>query len=75
MDITHVMDETTFCVCSILAFSSFQAALSAVPKNALKSCQEDNKKVITMCGAINDAIFDGVFKPGKIRIKRSRNEV
>ena len=26
-------------------------------------------------GAINDAIFDGIFKPGEIRIRRSRNEV
>ena len=28
-----------------------------------------------LCGAINDAIFDGIFKPGAIRIKMSRNEV
>ena len=28
-----------------------------------------------LCGAINDAIFEGNFKLGEIRMKRSRHEV
>ena len=36
---------------------------------SLKFCIEE------LYGAINDAIFDGIFKPGENRINRSRNDV
>ena len=43
-DISHVMNGTTFYVCSILAFSALKAALRSILKIALKLCRRDHKK-------------------------------
>ena len=46
-DISHVMKGTTFCVCSMLAFSALKAALKSFLKNALKPWRKDNKVITT----------------------------
>ena len=47
-DISHVMNGTTFDVCSISDFSALKAALRSILKIALKVWPSDNKEVTTM---------------------------
>ena len=78
------------CWCNISLFSSqrcsefsSQNCFEAVAKRQQEGDYDDRvvarsksvRKLVPGSGAINDAIFDGIFKPGDIRIRKSRNQV